>query len=88
MTVGDNGQISLWSTRKKTPVCYKQSAHGNDELNGTSRWISSLAILPCSDLIATGSNDGYLRQGPLNIKHHNFEPKRPKIPQFLYIDKL
>jgi len=68
VTVGDNGQISLWSTRKKTPVCYKQSAHGTDELNGTSRWISSLAILPCSDLIATGSNDGYLRLWKVNSK--------------------
>merc|ERR1712062_775873 len=69
VTVGDNGQISLWSTRKKTPVCYRQSAHGNDELNGTARWISSLAILPCSDLIATGSNDGYLRLWQVNSKN-------------------
>merc|ERR1712223_1006473 len=69
VTVSDNGQISLWSTRKKTPVCHKQSAHGLDDSNGTPRWISSLAILPCSDLIATGSNDGYLRLWKINSKN-------------------
>ena len=69
VTVGDNGQISLWSTRKKTPVCHRQSAHGIDDSNGTPRWISSLAIMPCSDLIATGSNDGYLRLWKINSKN-------------------
>jgi len=69
VTVSDKGQISLWSTRKKTPVCHKQSAHGNDEINGTPRWISALAILPCSDLIATGSNDGFLRLWKVNSKN-------------------
>ena len=68
MTVGDNGQISLWSTRKKTPVCSKTNAHGIDEKNETSRWISSLAILQTSDFIATGSYDGFIRLWKVNSK--------------------
>ena len=53
-TVGDNGQISVWSGKKKTPLCIKKHAHGLDESNDTPRWISALAVLNCSDLIATG----------------------------------
>ena len=55
-TVGDNGQISVWSTRKKTPLCMKSSAHGVDPSNDTSRWISALAVLNCSDLLASGES--------------------------------
>ena len=54
-TVGDNGQICIWSGRKKTPICTKMQAHGTDPINDMSRWISSLAVLNCSDLIATGN---------------------------------
>jgi WD40 repeat protein len=53
-TVGDNGKISIWNVRKKSPVCSNNASHGMDPTNNTPRWISSLAVLSCSDLIATG----------------------------------
>ena len=52
VTVGDNGQISLWSTRKKTPLCCKSLAHDKDQ-NGVPNWISAMAVLKCSDFVYT-----------------------------------
>lgn len=67
-TVGDNGQISIWSTRKKTPLCSKALSHGIDPANSCARWISALAVFSCSDLIATGSYDGHVRLWKVNTK--------------------
>ena len=53
-TISDNGQICVWSSRKKTPLCSKFQAHGIDPTNDTARWLTALAVLNCSDLIATG----------------------------------
>ena len=61
VTVSDKGQISLWSTRKKTPICHKWNAHGVDPINDSPRWITAMAICHSSDLVATGSNDGFVR---------------------------
>ena len=53
-TISDNGQICVWSSRKKTPLCSKFQAHGIDPTNDTARWLTALAVLNCADLMATG----------------------------------
>ncbi|KAI6179272.1 U3 small nucleolar RNA interacting protein 2 [Aphelenchoides besseyi] len=52
-----NGSLYIWSVSKKKPVCVVQNAHGLHE-DGQSRWICSVASLPYSDLVASGSSDG------------------------------
>jgi ribosomal RNA-processing protein 9 len=53
-TCGEDGHISLWGNMKKKPLFTLQSAHGNDPVNGEPNWVSALATLPMSDLIASG----------------------------------
>ena len=50
---GQDGYVSLWSTAKKKPVA-KVVAH-----NGA--WITSVGAVPYSDILASGSSDGFLR---------------------------
>ena len=55
VTGHENGVLSLWSTDKKKPVKMIDSAHG------MSNGITSCGALKNSDLLATGSKDGFLR---------------------------
>lgn len=50
----------VWSIFKKKPVCVVKNAHGVDE-NNIGRWIVSVAALPFSDLVASGSFDNKLK---------------------------
>jgi ribosomal RNA-processing protein 9 len=45
---------------KKKPVCVVKNAHGVDS-EENPRWICSVASLPFTDLIASGSSDGNLK---------------------------
>ncbi|KAE8884018.1 U3 small nucleolar RNA-interacting protein 2 [Phytophthora fragariae] len=54
VTGGDDGSLSLWFNGRKKPVCVIQNAHGG-------KWISSVAVMPRTDLIASGSSDGQIR---------------------------
>lgn len=54
ITGGDDGSLSLWFNGRKKPVCVIANAHDG-------KWISSLAVMPRTDLIASGSSDGHIR---------------------------
>jgi len=55
-----DGGLSLWSTLKKKPTAVRRAAHGSDA-NNIPNWISSVASLHHTDLIASGSCDGFVR---------------------------
>ncbi|KAF1763684.1 hypothetical protein GCK72_003629 [Caenorhabditis remanei] len=55
-----DGSIALWSFWKKRPIHVRKQAHGQ-ETSGNGRWIVALAVLPYSDLLASGSNEGELK---------------------------
>lgn len=61
---GDDNSICLWSVMKKKPLATYKNAH-NGEMNANSsneeNWISAVASLQHSDLIASGSKDGCIR---------------------------
>ncbi len=61
VSVGDDGNLCLWGVLKKKPLHVVANAHGICSSNGEPNWITALAVLPNSDLIATGSDDGYIR---------------------------
>lgn len=54
VTGGDDGSLSLWFNGRKKPVCVILNAHDG-------KWISSVAVMPRTDLVASGSNDGQIR---------------------------
>lgn len=55
----DNGSLCVWSILKKKPLCTVTEAHGTE--NGVPRWITSLATLLNSDVLASGSYDNNVR---------------------------
>ncbi|EDW91082.1 U3 small nucleolar RNA-interacting protein 2 [Drosophila yakuba] len=57
---GMDGAIGLWSALKKKPICTTQLAHGVGE-NGVANWITAIAVVVNTDLVATGSCDGCVR---------------------------
>ena len=57
VTCGEDGHVSVWGTMKKKPLLTVREAHGLDEAgngNGEANWVSAVAAMPMSDLIATG----------------------------------
>ncbi|ENN81940.1 U3 small nucleolar RNA-interacting protein 2-like [Dendroctonus ponderosae] len=58
---GDDGQICVWSFMRKKPLQIIESAHGKDLFNNQPRWITAIAALVNTDLVASGSYDGYVR---------------------------
>ena len=51
---GDDGQLSVWGALKKKPLCSVPEAHGKNPENGLPNWISSIATLLNTDLVASG----------------------------------
>ncbi|KAG6876504.1 hypothetical protein C0993_002673, partial [Termitomyces sp. T159_Od127] len=58
---GDSGSLCLWSTLKKKPIFTEPLAHGFNEAHSeteglirTPRWVTSVASLRYSDVIASG----------------------------------
>lgn len=76
---GDSGSICLWTTLKKKPVFTQAIAHGFHETHSstegliqTPRWVTALASLRYSDIIASGSWDGDVRLWKLDAKLKSF----------------
>lgn len=72
---GDSGAICLWSTQRKKPIFTQPLAHGFNEAYSetegvirTPRWITALASLRYSDIIASGSWEGDIRIWKLDPK--------------------
>ncbi|RHY80931.1 hypothetical protein DYB37_001605 [Aphanomyces astaci] len=61
------GSLALWFNGKKKPTFVARAVHGG-------KWISSIAVLPRSDLVATGSSDGFVRLWKANLKTRVLEP--------------
>lgn len=51
---GDDGQLCVWGCLKKKPLCSVPDAHGRDKSNNQPMWISSIATLLNTDLVASG----------------------------------
>uniref|UniRef100_A0A0L8GPK9 Ribosomal RNA-processing protein 9 n=1 Tax=Octopus bimaculoides TaxID=37653 RepID=A0A0L8GPK9_OCTBM len=74
---GDDNCLCLWNVAKKKPVavCVKAHSGAKDGVNTMAgeNWISSVAAMQHTDLVASGSKDGFLRfwkcgQGFKNLK--------------------
>jgi len=61
VSCGDDGTLSLWGSMKKKPLCSVAAAHGVSSENNQPNWISAVAALQNSDLVASGSLDGSIR---------------------------
>ncbi|XP_056644875.1 U3 small nucleolar RNA-interacting protein 2 [Diorhabda sublineata] len=76
---GDDGQICIWSMTRKKPLCVINNAHGVDTNTKQPFWISAIAALHNTDLIASGSHDGFIRLWKMenNFKNHSLIKEIP-----------
>lgn len=62
VSAGQDGTLCLWKDVQKNPVRTVAAAHGLQGSPGASaNWISSLAAVKMSNVVATGSCDGFVR---------------------------
>ena len=75
---GNNaGSVCLWSTTKKKPIVIKANAHPLPEGSDAAAqqpWVSAVGALVNSDLVATGSSDGFIRVWKCTQKFIALEP--------------
>jgi len=60
-TGGQDGILALWGMNKKKPLQLVPNAH-------SGKWISSVAALPFTDVLASGSSDGFVRVWKCNVE--------------------
>jgi ribosomal RNA-processing protein 9 len=61
VTGSDNGDVNIWGTLKKKPLCNVTNAHGINIINDQPNWISAVGALANSDLVVSGSCNGVLK---------------------------
>lgn len=82
-TGGEDGSVCLWNVQKKKPTTTKHAAHGRDE-NDIPHWISSVAALTYTNLIASGSCDGNIKLWKCGNDNQGLEEIRQiKAPGFV-----
>lgn len=86
LSCGDDGSLCTWSASKKKPIGEYKFAHGKSA-TGVANWISAITCLVNTDLIASGSCDGFIRVWKLEKGYReiklNFE-----IPVIGFVNSL
>ncbi|XP_053932838.1 U3 small nucleolar RNA-interacting protein 2 [Cuculus canorus] len=72
----DDGSIALWGLTKKKPLALARQAHGMREAQGLQEpyWISAVAALRNSDLLATGSHSASVKLWKCGEGFRKLEP--------------
>jgi ribosomal RNA-processing protein 9 len=79
LSAGADGTLCLWKETQKRPVAQVKAAHGydGDEIAASAsqnpRWISSLATIKMSDVVASGSNSGDIKIWKAKSETHTLE---------------
>jgi len=71
ITFGQDGSICLWSTVKKRPHFTLKECHGLQQ-NNEANWITAVTTLVNSDLLASGSMDGFVRLWKVDSENCRF----------------
>lgn len=86
ISCGDDGTFCVWNVGKKKPVAQLKLAHGKSS-TGIANWISSIATLVNTDLIASGSCDGFIRVWKLEKNFREIKLKF-EIPVVGFVNSL
>ncbi|CAL1535158.1 unnamed protein product [Lymnaea stagnalis] len=73
-TGADDNSLSLWSVLKKKPLTTVKKAHGLNLGILEENWISSVAALQYTDLVASGSKDGFVRLWKCSTDYKSLTP--------------
>eukprot|EP00741_Cyanophora_paradoxa_P019931 tig00021179_g19236.t1 len=79
-----DGSLCYWGTHKKKPLVTIAQAHGPGELSAEGAgpgppWISAVAACPQTDLVASGSSDGFLRVWRAPLGDASPKPAMPQV---------
>jgi ribosomal RNA-processing protein 9 len=85
-TGGQNGAISLWHSNLKKPVVTVESAHGIEKLS--PRWICSLASNKVSDVLVSGSFDGFIKLWKIGGERRNVLTSMVNIPATGFVNSI
>lgn len=69
VTYGQDGYLALWTTLKKRPHFVVKAAHGYQN-NGLPNWLTAVATLINTDIMASGSMNGYVRLWKIDTDGH------------------
>ena len=72
---------------RKKPICIIRNAHNDKKESANIHWITSVAALSNSDLVATGSNNGFVRLWKCSDKF-NKVTELFNIPVFGFVNDL
>lgn len=86
LSSSDNGSLCVWNIAKKKPIGVQKLAHGNSS-TGVANWISAIATLVNSDLVASGSCDGFIRVWKLEKSYREIKLKF-EIPVDGFVNSL
>ncbi|KAM9226983.1 U3 small nucleolar RNA-interacting protein 2-like [Leptosomus discolor] len=72
----DGRSVALWGLTKKKPLALARQAHGTQEAQGLQQpyWISAVAALHSSDLLATGSHSSSVKLWKCGEGFRKLEP--------------
>ncbi|XP_074861334.1 U3 small nucleolar RNA-interacting protein 2 isoform X2 [Carettochelys insculpta] len=72
----DDGSVALWGLSKKKPLATVRQAHGAHGAQGLEQphWVSAVAALLNSDVVATGSHSGSMRLWKCGEGFRRLEP--------------
>ncbi|NWX77445.1 U3IP2 protein, partial [Alca torda] len=72
----DDGSVALWGLTKKKPLALARQAHGMQDSQGLQEpyWISAVAPLRNSDLVATGSHNASVKLWKCSEGFRKLEP--------------
>ncbi|KAM9276866.1 LOW QUALITY PROTEIN: U3 small nucleolar RNA-interacting protein 2 [Morus bassanus] len=72
----DDGSVALWGLTKKKPLALARQAHGMHDAQGLQQpyWISAVAALHNSDLLATGSHSASVKFWKCSEGFRKLEP--------------
>ncbi|XP_074952337.1 U3 small nucleolar RNA-interacting protein 2-like isoform X1 [Phalacrocorax aristotelis] len=72
----DDGSVALWGLAKKKPLALARQAHGMQDAQGVQQpyWISAVAALRNSDLLATGSHSASVKLWKCSEGFRKLEP--------------
>ncbi|KAG0721315.1 U3 small nucleolar RNA-interacting protein 2 [Chionoecetes opilio] len=87
VSYGQDGCMALWTTLKKRPHCVVKAAHGYQG-NGLPNWLTAVAALINTDVIASGSMDGYVRLWKVDTDGHKTLKQLFSIPVLGVINSL
>jgi len=84
VTAGEDGHLAVWGAIRKKPLAMVEACHGRDPVNNEPHWISSLATLYNTDMVATGSRDGDVRIWSVGAEFKTISlVKKFKMPGFV-----